>query len=761
MERKHNAQIRPTIETVLALLVFIVLATYTYAKFFALPYAGIVFDTSNGELRLVFTETSPEESLRQGDLLIQVGEENYQDYKNDLLMTLFDEEKLGDVVQIAVQRDGQIISIPWSIPGWNQAEFLDRFNSVLILAYIFWITGMTTLILVRPRDLRWRLIVAFFFITSLWLAAGSLSAWHIWGSAVLLRVAIWLWMPVALHLHWVFPKPFRRLPASVPMMGYAIGILLALLQVFQLLPASIYFLGFIAGVLGSLILLLAHFILQPADRRALGFLAGATAIALLPPVVISLSGLAGSIPTTMLLGFLAMPVLPGAYFLAAFRRRLGEMEIRINRAISTYLFFILFGIAATLLVPVAYSWVDLPGGEVFVGISAVLLAGLLTTTGYPSFVRFVERRFLGIPLPPTHLVETYADRITTSLRRGRLVQLIRDQFLPSLLVRQSTLVRIEDENRITLLYSIGLDDNQLPKSEDISFLLAESGRYRPPSLDVGGNQPQTWMRLILPITAEGKLLGLWILGRRDPDDYYAPGEIDVLEAIVNQTAIALVNIDQAERLHALYQADIERHEQERSGLALDLHDDVLNQLAGLSMKMDEKTAPDFEEDFQAVTSRLRQMIQGLRPAMLNYGLAPALEDLADELSTRSDNDTGIQAEITCSSSARYDTKVEAHLYRIVQQACENALRHAQASSIHIHGRCDPEGVQLSVQDDGIGFSDPDQMDFSQLLADKHYGLANMFERAALIGAELQIKSSAGRGTQISVTWSSGNENTMP
>ena len=178
------------------------------------------------------------------------------------------------------------------------------------------------------------------------------------------------------------------------------------------------------------------------------------------------------------------------------------------------------------------------------------------------------------------------------------------------------------------------------------------------------------------------------------------------------------------------------------------------------MKMDEKTAPDFDQEFQAVTSRLRQMIHGLRPAMLNYGLAPALEDLANELSLRIDNDTGVQADIT-RSGTRYDAMVEAHLYRIIQQACENALRHAQASRIHIQGHCDSEGVQFIVEDDGIGFSDPDQVDFNQLLAGKHYGLANMFERAALIGAELRIDSAPGESTKVSVVWELDSSNDTP
>lgn len=750
MDIRQNTQIKPTIETVLALIIFAFLAIYTYAKFFALPYAGFVFDTTSGKIRLVFTETLSDESLIQGDLLIQVGEKHYQDYINDLLLPFFEKEKPGDVVQITVQRAGQNTVIPWTLPGWNQAEFLDRFNSVLILAYIFWAAGVITIILIRPRDLRWRMMIAFFLSTSSWLTAGSLSAWHIWGSAILVRALVWLWVPIALHLHWVFPKPFRRLPTSVAITGYALGILLALLQVFQLIPASYYFFGFIVAAFGSLMLLVAHFILQPGERHGLGFLVVATATALLPPVVITLGGLAGSIPTTMLLGFLAMPMLPTGYFIAAFRQQLGGLELRINRAISSYFYVILLGLVATLLIPAAYSRVNFPGGDSFVAISAILLAAIFTTTFYPVFVHYFERRFLGIPLPQTNFVETYADRITTSLGKTSLVQLIKDEILPSLLVRQSTLIRIQDENRVIPIYTAGLQKNQLPKPEEISSLLAEAGIYRPPSPNDEDAQSLGWIRLILPLKIEDNLIGLWLLGRRDPDDYYPSGDIDVLKVIANQTAIALVNIMQADRLLALHHANIERHEKERFALARELHDGVLGQLAVLSMQTTSTDSPEYEEIFQLVTSRLRSMVTNLRPAMLQYGLSYALEECVDELSMQLEECPSITLNVP-RSEARFESNVEEHIYRIVQQACENAIRHAHATQIRVYGNLDPENVHLTVEDDGVGF-DPDKLNINTLLSEKHFGLAGMFERADLIGGNLKFNSTPGEGTRIHISW---------
>jgi signal transduction histidine kinase len=206
----------------------------------------------------------------------------------------------------------------------------------------------------------------------------------------------------------------------------------------------------------------------------------------------------------------------------------------------------------------------------------------------------------------------------------------------------------------------------------------------------------------------------------------------------------------AARLHLLYQANIDREEKERKALALDIHDDILNQLAILSTKPDSIESPEFQEIYQFLTARLRQMTTTLRPAMLNYGLKFALEEYVGEFSDRSDHQPNIILEIT-STNLRYDTKVEEHHYRIVQQACENALLHAQAKNIWVNGCLEPDQIELTVKDDGIGF-ELVHLDFNSLLINKHYGLAGMYERAVLIGAKLEITTKPGVGSQVSVSW---------
>ena len=758
---KKPLHLRISGEHVLAVLVLAILMAYSYARFFVLPYAGFEFDPSNGDVIQVFAGDVSDAGLQVGDQILQVGSVRWRDYDSDLRLTLIDTLTPGEALPITILREGQEITVDWTIPETVRGELFERFQSVLSLAYLFWAAGIGTLLLVRPRDERWRLMLLFFFLTALWLACGSLSSWHFWYSAILLRVAIWISVPVYLHLHWVFPKPLKPLPPNLVRAAYLLGILLAFLQVFQALPKSLYYLGFLVAILGSVALVMAHFALQPSMRRDLLLLFIAVLLALLPPVGLGLAGLSGELPLKISATLLSLPLLPGAYFYVLYRGQYKSQELRANRLAANYVFIVLFGSLFIVLVPLSNNLADSPNQANLINLAIVLIAALVGGFGFSRFQRFFDHRILGIPLEPDHLLETYSDRIVTSLDIPGLTRLLKDEVLPSLLVRQSVLIHVRDEGPINAIYTQNVAETQLPRQAHIPAMLGDANKMRLPTA-TGENEGAhlDWIRVVLPLHVKGKLIGLWLLGRRDPDDFYAQTEINVLRSIANQTAIALVNITQAEQLHTLYQADIERHEQERADLALDLHDEVLSQLAGISMKMDQETSLDFEADFQTVTTRLRQTIQGLRPAMLNYGLVPALEDLAEQLSARTGHAVSIEADITASCD-RYDPRAEAHLYRIVQQACENALRHAKAGAINIRGYCDPEGVQLFIEDNGIGFANQDQLDFNQLLVGKHYGLANMFERAALIGAELRVDSTPEEGTVVSVEWVPEEQSSTP
>jgi two-component system sensor histidine kinase DegS len=299
---------------------------------------------------------------------------------------------------------------------------------------------------------------------------------------------------------------------------------------------------------------------------------------------------------------------------------------------------------------------------------------------------------------------------------------------------------------------MGLNDEPLPKEQDISYVTDQSGIYRSPG-PLTPSLPYAWIRLILPLKLSDQLIGFWLFGRRDPDDFYAQHEILTLMSLANLTAIALSNIFQTERLTSMYQANINRYEQERVSWARDLHDSILNELAALPIRSDAPIlSPTFQEAYERVSEQLREIVHNLRPPMLAFGLKLALDAYAENLHDRNTELVEILTDIQTHGDCRYPLIVESNVYRIVQEACENALRYAHAKRLSITGSLTEKQIQIEVKDDGMGL-DPDiGLKLDDLLLHKHFGLAGMHERASVIDAEIRIESRANEGTRIHVRW---------
>lgn len=821
----NSSRLLPWFEKTVPAFVFVIIAFFTALEFFVKPYPGFLF-SSDSDIILVFNPVEGSGLLQVGDQLVQVGPVSWAAFRSDPNQTLFDGVQPGDTVFIQILRDGKPLTISWIYQGLTWEQLLEEMNSEWWLPYIFWLAGTFTLFLIRPKDARWYLLIAFNYLTAVWFVAGMSSLWHVWISVQVLRTAVWLSIPVYLHLHWVFPQPLGRLPNWFISALYLFACMMAVLDLFQLLPTGFYQFGLLGALFGSLLLVLIR-LRYPEQRPQVGFLAFAALLSIFPVII------AGIAPFTFQGGaLLALPALPGAYFYTAYRQQLGNLrakadrllrfyivailagsvslliisffvrsvpvadstfrigvpltvliifiaifgftpffflaalanayttdftfrhvELRVNRLFIPYLFFFVFGGIITVVVLVADIWLTVPGEAALIGGIAAMLAGLITAVLYSPFEQFVEHRLLGIPAIPKQILEEYPTRIVSSLTKTNLVHLHQEQLLPTLLIRQSALFYFHKDFRDgNLIYSSGIDEVQFPSSVEMVELLNQTSKYRPPIPTSQSSTLYPWVRLILPLTLDEKPIGLWLLGRRDPDDLYAVNEIPTLQVLADQTSIALVNIMQAENLLALYQSNIDRHETERSTLALELHDETLNQLAVLSSYADERhLPPQFQTTYQGITSHIREIITGLRPAMLMYGLHKALDELTDHLLTRAKHQIDIRLEVDSTETPTSPT-VNLYLYRIVQQAAENALRHSKATLLCISGAIKPNQVKLTVEDNGIGFTAGENLNLAALLGNKHYGLAGMFERAQLIGAELKINSTPGKGTQIVVSW---------
>ena len=735
------------------LISFIVLALLvglTYGLLFGAPYQGFYFNPTDGQVLVIHPTGESTSALQVGDFIERVGAVPFDVYYLGKTPFFSSKAQPGESVEIVVRRGDERLTIPWEYPGFNQNEFQTRFYNVWWLAYIFWFVGMSTQLFMRPKDRRWGLFVASNYLIGLFIMLGSVSSYRIFASALLLRSVAWLLLPVYLHFHWIFPYSLRTVPRGLQVAVYLFCCLLAVGELFLPIPKTLYFLAVVLTFGGSIGLLVLHYLFQPEYRREVRLLAVAAALALSPGIVLGIVSGDGNTPVQGPIALLSLPILPGAYFYVLYQRSLGQLELRANRAMSLAFFLVLLSIA--LKFAVGYLKV-IPASleaSAFAAVVIALAAAFFGILVFPAFQSFVERRILGIRLPGQRLAEDYSARIVASESLPDLLKLLREEVFPSLLIRQYAFAR-NLQTSADILLAENVTQTQVKEEALLDWFASFSTGDLTLSSEL--SRPLQWVRLALPLRLGSELLGVWLLGRRDPDDLYSQAEVPILMSLANQTAVALGNLLKTEQIRRMYEANVLRHEQERQRLARDLHDSVLNELAALVTSADAPVlAPNFQAAYDGVTARLREIVSDLRPPMLNFGLRLAFEGLADNLMDRNQDSVQISAQIQTDSDFRYAESVEINLFRIVQESCQNAVRYAHAKFILIEGMLTADSISVAVLDDGIGFITATSLKLDEILAKKHFGLANMLERANLIGAEIQIESKPGQGTQVRVKW---------
>jgi len=200
-------------------------------------------------------------------------------------------------------------------------------------------------------------------------------------------------------------------------------------------------------------------------------------------------------------------------------------------------------------------------------------------------------------------------------------------------------------------------------------------------------------------------------------------------------------------------------EEERMRIARELHDDTTQVLVFLSRRLsalDEFRADappelmervkEAREMLESVLRGVRRITRDLRPSTLDHlGLVPALRGwLAGFLA---DAETSPRLEVV-GEVDRLPPEVELALFRIVQEALNNARRHSGASEVTVWVEFGKQEVSVCIRDNGKGFTVPKRV--GDLAREAKLGLLGMYERASLIGGKLEIRSEPGCGTQVIV-----------
>ena len=255
--------------------------------------------------------------------------------------------------------------------------------------------------------------------------------------------------------------------------------------------------------------------------------------------------------------------------------------------------------------------------------------------------------------------------------------------------------------------------------------------------------------LYVPLVVRGDPIGVVVAhDKQERDPRFTQQDLRLAETFASRAAAA-ADLSTRMARDALARV-VDAQELERRRLARELHDETGQALTSILLGLREVEEAGSEQEAREATAHLReQVVQTLhdvrrlavelRPAALDdFGLVPAVERLVETFSEQ----TGIPVELEAViGDARLPATIETALYRTVQEALTNVIKHSRASRVSVLLTKKRDTVAAVIEDDGVGF-DPDDT------RDGAVGLVGMRERMALLDGRLTIESSRERGTSL-------------
>jgi signal transduction histidine kinase len=253
--------------------------------------------------------------------------------------------------------------------------------------------------------------------------------------------------------------------------------------------------------------------------------------------------------------------------------------------------------------------------------------------------------------------------------------------------------------------------------------------------------------LYVPLVARERPIGVIVAHDREGDDpRFTDDDLRLAETFAPRAAVA-VDLSARVARDALRRV-VEAQELERRRLARELHDQTGQELTSvlLGLKAVEEATDEGEraealagvrEQVVETLHDVRRLAVELRPKALDdFGLVAALERLRDTFAEQ----TGMRVDLEANVGDRLPSDVETALYRIVQEALTNVVKHARANAVSIVIARTGRAVAAVIEDDGRGFAPDDSGD--------GLGLVGMGERLALLGGKLKVESRPGAGATI-------------
>lgn len=502
-------------------------------------------------------EAERADCLEAGDQILSLGGLSQQEYRLNWGAYLYRGLQMDGSLEVYAERAGEPMRVvlvqeagaTWS-PSWTSWAF----------TLVFWLVGTGVILLVRPRNTSWLLLLLLCLSTAVWLAAGTISYFHFGWSGHVYHAIIWFFLPFLVHTHLMVPYPILpKLRRWFLPVLYLAACVVLVLDFQHLLSQRISMVW--VGIAGFLTLAVLIYRLlrrsDPTARMADRILFFGLAVGLLPLIVVALlPTLSTHSEVRQLLSWLStfmlaaiLPIWPLSYLYALSKYSPGPIELRANRLLSTYGFQCLLVTSYLGVYSILESWIWRPPNQQALALVLALVFIIVSPPLNRRFQKFIDRVVYGIQYLPEEITGVFAARIPTAFDLPRLRQILLDEVLPTLMIRESALYVWDADGRIDEVYRDGktlagesAPPPALPEASLAAWLTVDE-----PTESDGLRSGLGWVRLAVPLHGREQSMGVWLLGRRDPDDLYPNPDVELLHNIANQIAPVLENMRLVER----------------------------------------------------------------------------------------------------------------------------------------------------------------------------------------------------------------------
>jgi signal transduction histidine kinase len=671
----------------------------------------------------------------------------------------------------------------------------------IIVAFGFWAVELIVFLSGQPL-----LVVVFFSLSSISLAIGLVSGLNNNLARTLFYICLAWLSPVMLHFNLVWSgHKLKQIEKFILVTSYVLGLTWSI--PFLILP--IPHLNNL-GIMGSLrsgirltlvliFLLVIGFLIyallttsKASIRFQIRLIFIVTLLALMPLILLSL------LPQLLGLNFIVSDItfpwlllIPLAYCFTILREKLAWMEKFFSQYFGYFFSLILF--TSIYLTTSQFLSIAIPDwSKYWASITAALGAVLffLLTRTHQIFFNLVNWSLYGNNHYSLASLSEMTNSLASILSREEFHTLVVDRIVSIFHVERSALFLKSSQEEYRLVGVTGFEwaefqSFSLPQrgklatflSQASSMIKEEEVRKKFTQADL---LPEEWQALNLsgvnewiPLLSQNEMHGFLLIGFIAGDEFLSDVDRHMWFVFSHQVGIAAKNMLLVESLQAsqdevtrIHQQLLFTREQERREIARDLHDNVIQELLGVSYQIaavkqkvshNSLNQADLElwldltrQRILSLNDQIRSMIHTLRPVGLKeFGLGVSLENYIRQIQQAKAYQAVPLIDL------HYDPKIQflpesiaICLFRVVLEALRNAIKHAHAAYIGIDLSITTQEVTLKIEDNGHGFALPTRL--NDLAYSNHYGLIGMIEQVNLIDGQWNIKSTPNQGTQIEV-----------